>query len=184
MQTRRQIPGESSSCHRGKFCASLIIMEHRESIAMQRMWGVRNLRDVIERRGEYALGLLLFFVASVAAVILYSMDNYVFLYFGDAASHIVKARQIIDSWNPGIENIGTVWLPLPYLHPSSVRGDRCSVLLRHCGAGRGHPLPRGYRRVAVLDRPATHGFTFCLVPNCLHVRLEPERRLHVTHADE
>ena len=89
-------------------------MEHRESIAMQRMWGVRNLRDVIERRGEYALGLLLFFVASVAAVILYSMDNHVFLYFGDAASHIVKARQIIDSWNPGIENIGTVWLPLPY----------------------------------------------------------------------
>jgi hypothetical protein len=39
----------------------------------------------------------------------------VFLYFGDAASHVVRARQFIDSQRPGIHNIGTVWLPLPHL---------------------------------------------------------------------
>jgi len=34
-----------------------------------------------------------------------------FLYFGDAASHIVKSRMLIDSHQFPLESIGPVWLP-------------------------------------------------------------------------
>lgn len=75
---------------------------------------MRSVQDFIRDKEAYALALLLFLVGSVSGVVLYSIDRHVFLYFGDAASHIVKARQLIDSQHPGIESIGTVWLPLPH----------------------------------------------------------------------
>lgn len=37
------------------------------------------------------------------------------LYYGDAAAHLNIARRLWDGRNPGYEQIGTVWLPLPHL---------------------------------------------------------------------
>ena len=37
------------------------------------------------------------------------------LYYGDAEAHLNIARRIVDSRNPGYDQIGTVWLPLPHL---------------------------------------------------------------------
>ena len=37
------------------------------------------------------------------------------LYDGDAEAHLNIARRILDSRTPGVEQIGTVWLPLPHL---------------------------------------------------------------------
>ncbi len=37
------------------------------------------------------------------------------LYYGDAEAHLDIARRIVDSRQPGYEQIGTVWLPLPHL---------------------------------------------------------------------
>jgi hypothetical protein len=37
------------------------------------------------------------------------------LYFGDAEAHLNIARRIVDSRTPGLDQIGTVWLPLPHL---------------------------------------------------------------------
>jgi hypothetical protein len=37
------------------------------------------------------------------------------LYYGDAEAHLNIARRILDSRNPGYEQIGTVWLPLPHV---------------------------------------------------------------------
>jgi hypothetical protein len=37
------------------------------------------------------------------------------VYYGDAEAHLNIARRIIDSRQPGYEQIGTVWLPLPHL---------------------------------------------------------------------
>ncbi len=51
--------------------------------------------------------------AAGAALYLFAPDS--FLMFGDAVSHIVRARQFIDSQQTGLINIGTVWLPLPHL---------------------------------------------------------------------
>lgn len=72
-------------------------------------------RTVFDGYEAYALAILVFVVCSGAAVMLYTIDKRAFLYFGDAASHIVRARQFIDSQRPGFGNIGTVWLPLPHL---------------------------------------------------------------------
>ena len=87
------------------------MMDRSERVDHRKAGG---LRGFVEGREEYVLALLLFLVASTTAVVLYFSDSHAFTFFGDAASHIVKARQIIDSQSPGIENIGTVWLPLPY----------------------------------------------------------------------
>ena len=74
-----------------------------------------GLRLLFEGNEQYALAILLLFVSCGTALILYHFDRQAFLYFGDAASHIARARQFIDSQRPGFENIGTVWLPLPHL---------------------------------------------------------------------
>ena len=37
------------------------------------------------------------------------------LSYGDAESHLNHARRVIDSLTPGVEQFGTVWLPLPHL---------------------------------------------------------------------
>jgi hypothetical protein len=71
--------------------------------------------NFIKGREEYVLSLILFCTALMMFVILYYHDNLSFTYFGDAVSHIVRSRQFIDSQQPGINNIGTVWLPLPHL---------------------------------------------------------------------
>ena len=69
---------------------------------------------ITENAGKwYTLALLLVVVMSVAGIVMYHIDSHAFLYFGDATSRIVKSRVFIDSQHPGIDNIGTVWLPLP-----------------------------------------------------------------------
>ncbi len=35
--------------------------------------------------------------------------------YGDAVAHINIARRVFDSQNPGLLQLGTVWLPLPHL---------------------------------------------------------------------
>lgn len=79
--------------------------------------GVKRLKRIITKNiGQwYTLALLLVLVMCSAGIVLYWIDNHVFLYFGDAVSRIVKSREFIDSQRPGISNIGTVWLPLPQL---------------------------------------------------------------------
>ena len=52
-------------------------------------------------------------IASV--MILYLIDENSLLYYGDAVSHLQGARRYVDSNDPGIIQMGTVWLPLPHL---------------------------------------------------------------------
>ena len=82
----------------------------------------QRLPGILKAREEFLLGIILLLVSSAAAIRLYAADKYTFILYGDAASHLVKARQLVDSWRPGIENIGTVWLPVPHflLLPFSV----------------------------------------------------------------
>jgi hypothetical protein len=49
------------------------------------------------------------------AAYMYSLDKYSLLYYGDAVSHLIAGRKLFDwSENPGWNQIGTVWLPLPH----------------------------------------------------------------------
>ncbi len=47
--------------------------------------------------------------------ILFLIDENSLLYYGDAVSHLQKARSFVDSNNPEIIQLGPVWLPLPHL---------------------------------------------------------------------
>lgn len=53
-------------------------------------------------------------VLSAAAVYWFYIHGYT-LYYGDAEAHLNMARRIVDSRTPGLDGIGTVWLPLPHL---------------------------------------------------------------------
>ena len=46
---------------------------------------------------------------------LYSIDTLALLYYSDSVSHLVRARQLVDNSSPGLQQIGTVWLPLPHI---------------------------------------------------------------------
>ena len=52
-------------------------------------------------------------MAFLALVVSYA-HGYVLLY-GDAVAHLAIARRIFDSRNPGLAQLGGVWLPLPHL---------------------------------------------------------------------
>jgi hypothetical protein len=54
-------------------------------------------------------------VSVISALHLYSTDELSMLYYSDSISHLVRAREILDSSSPGFQQIGTVWLPLPHL---------------------------------------------------------------------
>ena len=51
---------------------------------------------------------------SIGALIFYYHQGAILLY-GDAVAHINIARRVFDSRNPGLFQLGTVWLPLPHL---------------------------------------------------------------------
>src|SRR5437879_1343247 len=52
-------------------------------------------------------------LAFVALIVCYAR-GYLLLY-GDAVAHLGIARRILDSRNPGLQQLGGVWLPLPHL---------------------------------------------------------------------
>jgi hypothetical protein len=45
----------------------------------------------------------------------YCYPRNMLLLYGDAVAHLHTARRLIDSLNPGIRQIGSVWLPFPHL---------------------------------------------------------------------
>ena len=49
------------------------------------------------------------------AVYIYNIDKLALLNYSDSVSHLVRARQLVDSSSPGTQQIGTVWLPLPHI---------------------------------------------------------------------
>src|SRR5688500_16665446 len=73
-------------------------------------------RSVICGRESWVIFFAIIMIGISAATILYSLDRFSLLYYGDSVSHLVRAREIVDSNNPGLfEQLGTVWLPLPHL---------------------------------------------------------------------
>lgn len=62
---------------------------------------------------------LTIFIAAIAmglfaVIYLYLQDSYSLIYYGDSTSHLFSAKRFVDSVEPGISQIGSVWLPLPH----------------------------------------------------------------------
>ncbi len=62
-----------------------------------------------------AAAVFLLLAAAGAAALWWHWKNGYLLYYGDAEAHLAIARRVFDSRTPGLEQIGTVWLPLPHL---------------------------------------------------------------------
>ncbi len=58
---------------------------------------------------------LVFLMTISAMAVLYFWRHGYLLWWGDASAHLNNARKILDGRNPGYEQLGTVWLPLPHL---------------------------------------------------------------------
>jgi len=54
-------------------------------------------------------------LAASAGAVWWSWAHSAFLLYGDAEAHIHIARRLIDSHQPGLSQLGSVWLPLPHL---------------------------------------------------------------------
>jgi hypothetical protein len=74
------------------------------------------LRGVLAARFAAGVVVAVLVIGATAAIILYARNPYALVYYGDAASHLVKSRAIVD-WgdDPGLARFGTVWLPVPHL---------------------------------------------------------------------
>ena len=76
------------------------------------------LQAVVTREKTQALMIFLSVVAIglIAALTLYfTVDRNSLLYYWDSVSHLVASRKLVDwSENPGLGQIGTVWMPLPH----------------------------------------------------------------------
>jgi hypothetical protein len=78
---------------------------------------VFHLQALTTTDNRRSLLILIFSICSgvVLASCLYSVNENSLLYYTDSISHLVRARQLIDYSSAGLEQIGTVWLPLPHL---------------------------------------------------------------------
>jgi len=76
---------------------------------------IQKANEFIHGREPYILAILLFAVASTAGFVLHHADKFSLYYFGDASSHIIKAREFTDRVMQVRFTIGTTWLPLPHL---------------------------------------------------------------------
>lgn len=139
-------------------------------------------QEFLKRRGAFLLALLLLAASSVAAIVLFHADRHSFLYFGDAASHIVKARAIFDGQHPGLWNLGTVWLPLPHLLLLPAVAIDALFFSGIAGAAVGIPCSVGtgvflFFIVRRLTGSAPVAFLaaclFCFNPNVVYMSLTP-----------
>ncbi len=78
-------------------------------------WGSIPHGGPKDMREELYLAIIILAIYLGIAYQLYSLDNYSLLYYGDSISHLIIARKIYDWQDPGLEQLGTVWLPLSHL---------------------------------------------------------------------
>jgi 4-amino-4-deoxy-L-arabinose transferase-like glycosyltransferase len=76
------------------------------------------LQIAVSRGGKEPVIIFLAVIAiglAAAFYLYFVVDKYSLLYYWDAVSHSVAARKLVD-WgeNPGLGQIGTVWMPLPH----------------------------------------------------------------------
>lgn len=65
-------------------------------------------------RVELALVLIVLAALAASATAYVNHSGWT-LYYGDAEAHLDIARRVVDSRQPGYDQLGTVWLPLPHI---------------------------------------------------------------------
>jgi len=68
----------------------------------------------MQNGGHWIVFVAVMILGLSVAFYLYSLDRYSLVYYGDSVSHMVGARKVVDWMDPGLQQVGTVWLPLPH----------------------------------------------------------------------
>src|SRR5690242_9424335 len=71
-----------------------------------------NKKNVLAELSVLLSVITIYFIASY---VLLERDSRSLVYYGDAISHLVIARQIFDSIQPGLIQLGSAWLPMTHL---------------------------------------------------------------------
>src|SRR2546425_11924305 len=67
-----------------------------------------------EAKRDYGLVAVIAALISVNAFLFFLSRDQTYVHI-DAIAHVNKARGLFDNFQPGLRNLGTVWLPLPHL---------------------------------------------------------------------
>ena len=67
------------------------------------------------RSTEFFIALFVLIACFIFAYVLLMQDSYSLVYYGDAISHLVISRRIVDWITPGLAQLGSVWLPMTHL---------------------------------------------------------------------
>jgi len=134
------------------------------------------------RKFELLVPAAVMLTGLAAAFYLYSSDKYSLLYYGDSISHLVAGRKLVDWQNPGIAQIGTVWLPL--LHIALIPEALDDFLFTSGLAGTVISLPSLILASFYITRMAYHwfrsekiavltGLIFALNPSVVYMGIVP-----------
>lgn len=132
------------------------------------------------RRSDVAIIALLLAALSAAAAWYVAAQGWT-LWYGDAQAHLMIARRIFDAREPGYEQIGTVWLPLPHLlmlpfvqkdawYWSGVGG---AIPVAACFVTGGVFLFLGMRRLFGRAAAWASSAVYALNPNMLYLQSSP-----------
>ena len=119
-----------------------------------------------------------------ASLYLYHKDAFALLYYGDSVSHSVAARKLFDWTNPGLQQLGTVWLPLPhfillpfvvskFLFVSGFSGALVGVTSLACASALLYNMLRKSFPGAGKFLAAAGVLLFALNPNVMYLALTP-----------
>lgn len=103
----------------------------RPAQAVWSVWGVLGAPPV----GRRVSGSVWVFVLGAvigAAASVYAVRAGINFDYGDSMAHLTIARRIFDNKAPGLQQLGTVWLPLPHLLLIPLSAD---LWMWHTGAG-------------------------------------------------
>lgn len=73
------------------------------------------LESRMAKRGSAIVFASAIILGLASFLVLYSQDQYSLIYYGDSSSHLFSAKRFVDAKEPGIGQLGTVWLPLPHI---------------------------------------------------------------------
>ncbi|MDG6899730.1 MAG: hypothetical protein JRM88_04105 [Nitrososphaerota archaeon] len=64
---------------------------------------------------EFFLAAAAALAGAASAFVLLMQNRYALVYYGDAISHLVISRRIVDWIDPGLAQVGSVWLPMTHI---------------------------------------------------------------------
>lgn len=76
---------------------------------------LRQPRQTRRTRDPWLIALLISACCAAVASAWTAYFNHTILLYGDAHSHLLIARRVIDGVSPGLAQLGDVWLPLPHV---------------------------------------------------------------------